>query len=166
MGSVKEIIQSRILTTHSADETSAEGERLAGLLQPGDVVLLTGDLGAGKTHFTKGLVRGLDINECAVSPTFTIVNEYRSENALLNHMDVYRLSDYDELLDIGFEDYLSGGGVTVIEWADRFEELFALPERTFKVVISCPDGYGPDDRRIVIVYPVYTLGNAAGSGRS
>ncbi|MBP5632280.1 MAG: tRNA (adenosine(37)-N6)-threonylcarbamoyltransferase complex ATPase subunit type 1 TsaE [Clostridia bacterium] len=146
-------LQRLVLVTHSAGETAAAGKKLAATLRPGDVVLLNGELGAGKTHFTQGICEGLGIDAYAVSPTFTIVNEYRSGRSVLNHMDVYRLSDFDELIDIGFDDYLSGGGITVIEWADKFEELSQLPERTFKVSIERVDGPEQDKRRITIMCP-------------
>lgn len=146
-------LRRRVLITRGAAETAAEGKKLAKILRPGDVVLLNGDLGAGKTHFTQGICEGLGIAEYAVSPTFTIVNEYRSGGTVLNHLDVYRLSDFDELIDVGFEDYLSGGGITVIEWADKFEELSELPERTFNVNIDRVNAAEPDKRRITVVFP-------------
>jgi len=149
----KDKLHRRVLVTHSAEETAAAGKELAKMLRPGDVVLLNGDLGAGKTHFTQGICEGLGIDAYAVSPTFTIVNEYRSGRSVLNHMDVYRLSDFDELIDIGFDDYLSGGGITVIEWAEKFEELSQLPERTFKVDIERVNGPEQDKRRITVVFP-------------
>ncbi len=132
---------SKIIKVVAADvsETVNAGERLASFLMRGDVVLLSGDLGAGKTHFTKGIAKGLGIDGYIVSPTFTIVNEYRSGRLDLFHMDVYRLSSFEELQDIGFYDYLADG-VTVIEWADMFGELFELPERTFAVKIRKMQG--------------------------
>ncbi len=139
------------LTARSVSETVNIGARLASYLKRGDVVLLYGDLGAGKTHFTKGIAAGLGIDGYVVSPTFTIVNEYRSGSLPLFHMDVYRLAEFDELIEIGFFDYLAEG-VTVIEWADRFEELARLPERTFSVKIEKPEG-AEDVRSIEITLP-------------
>ena len=99
------------ITTHSADETQALGQKLASRLAPGDVIAYFGDLGAGKTAFTRGLAQGLGITDPVTSPTYTIVNEYLSGRIPLFHFDMYRLSSSDELFDIGWEDYLSRGGV-------------------------------------------------------
>ena len=112
--------------TNSPAETEALGQRLAERLQPGDVIAYTGDLGAGKTAFTRGLARGLGITERITSPTFTIVNEYQGGRLPLFHFDMYRLGSSDELYDIGWEDYLTRGGVCAVEWseivADALEE--------------------------------------------
>jgi tRNA threonylcarbamoyladenosine biosynthesis protein TsaE len=98
----------------SAEETQAFSKRLADLLKPGDVIALEGDLGAGKTTFTKGLAEGLGITRTVNSPTFTIIKEYQGRMPLY-HMDVYRVEDSFE--DLGFEEYFAGDGVTVVEWA-------------------------------------------------
>ncbi|MCI8303070.1 MAG: tRNA (adenosine(37)-N6)-threonylcarbamoyltransferase complex ATPase subunit type 1 TsaE [Lawsonibacter sp.] len=112
--------------TNSEEETEALGARLAEKLEPGAVVAFTGDLGAGKTAFTRGLARGLSIVQRVTSPTFTIVNEYEGGRLPLFHFDMYRLSSSDELFDIGWEDYLARGGVCAVEWsenvADALEE--------------------------------------------
>ena len=112
--------------TNSPAETEALGQRLAERLQPGDVIAYTGDLGAGKTAFTRGLARGLGITERITSPTFTIVNEYQGGRLPLFHFDMYRLGSSDELYEIGWEDYLARGGVCAVEWseivADAWEE--------------------------------------------
>ena len=112
--------------TNSPAETEALGQRLAERLQPGDVIAYTGDLGAGKTAFTRGLARGLGITERITSPTFTIVNEYQGGRLPLFHFDMYRLGSSDELYEIGWEDYLARGGVCAVEWseivADALEE--------------------------------------------
>ncbi|MBP5730984.1 MAG: tRNA (adenosine(37)-N6)-threonylcarbamoyltransferase complex ATPase subunit type 1 TsaE [Clostridia bacterium] len=135
-------------TTKSAAQTVREGMKLAGELQPGDIVLLSGDLGAGKTHFTKGILKGLGAAEYAVSPTFTIVNEHRTGRVPLIHMDVYRLGDIDELYERGFDEYFTGEAVVVIEWADKFPELAELPGRVFSVNIRRRDDIDPDRREI------------------
>jgi tRNA threonylcarbamoyladenosine biosynthesis protein TsaE len=128
----------------SPDATAAAGERLAARLGPGDVVGLTGALGAGKTCFVQGLARGLGVGIPATSPTFVLVNEYRGRLPV-HHVDVYRTHTLTELLDLGLEDLLDGDGVTVVEWADRCEAL--LPPRTIRVHI---EGVGNEPRRITI----------------
>lgn len=112
------------ITTHSADETQALGQKLASRLAPGDVIAYFGDLGAGKTAFTRGLAQGLGITDPVTSPTYTIVNEYLSGRIPLFHFDMYRLSSSDELFDIGWEDYLARGGVCAVEWSERAEDAF------------------------------------------
>lgn len=106
-------------TTCSPEQTEALGKRLAETLKPGDIVAFYGDLGAGKTAFTRGLAAGLGATERVTSPTYTIVNEYLSGRLPLFHFDLYRLSSSDELFDIGWEDYLSRGGVCAVEWSER-----------------------------------------------
>ncbi|MBM7694471.1 tRNA threonylcarbamoyladenosine biosynthesis protein TsaE [Peribacillus deserti] len=96
------------------EETTALAIKLAGKLQPGDVLALEGDLGAGKTAFTKGIAKGLGITRNVNSPTFTIIKEYKGRLPLY-HMDVYRMEDQEE--DLGFDEYFTGGGVTIVEWA-------------------------------------------------
>lgn len=123
------------MLTYNMQSTSTEATmkiaaKLASLLQPGDVITLEGDLGVGKTTFTKGLAQGLGVNRMVTSPTFTIVKEYEGRLPLY-HMDVYRLEDSDE--DIGFLEYFNGTGVTVIEWAQFIEEF--LPSERLDVVI-------------------------------
>ncbi len=140
-------------TTCGAGETGRLGELLAAELQPGDLVLLTGDLGAGKTHFTQGILRGLGYDGTVSSPTFVIVNEYEGGRLPVFHMDVYRLSSAEELYDAGFGEYLDRGGITVVEWADRIPELYDLPERIFSVAIRRRDDLGPERRDLTIVRP-------------
>lgn len=107
--------------TQTTEETIALGERLGALMQPGDVLVLTGDLGAGKTQLTKGIAAGMDIADDVTSPTFNILMVY--DGALpLYHFDLYRLDDPDQLEDIGFYDVLEGDGVCVIEWGEQFLE--------------------------------------------
>ena len=120
--------------THSADETEALGERLAKTLHGGEIIAFTGDLGAGKTAFTRGLARGLGIPMRVTSPTYTIVNEYTGGRLPLFHFDMYRLGSSDELFDIGWEDYLSRGGVCAVEWSEQVAD--ALPEGTVYVTLT------------------------------
>ena len=105
--------------TNSVLETEELGERLGRVLSAGSVIAYTGDLGAGKTAFTRGLARGLDIHGPVTSPTFTIVNEYEGGRLPLFHFDMYRLGSSDDLFDIGWEDYLARGGVCAVEWSEN-----------------------------------------------
>lgn len=132
--------------TNSPAETEALGERLAGRLSPGAVVAYTGDLGAGKTAFTRGLARGLGVAEPVTSPTFTIVNEYESGRLPLFHFDMYRLGSSEELYDIGWEDYLSRGGVCAVEWSEIVDD--ALEPDAIRVDLRRGDT--EDQRRITI----------------
>ena len=132
--------------TECEQETEALGERLAGRLEPGAVVAFTGDLGAGKTAFTRGLARGLGCTGRVTSPTFTVVNEYEGRLPLF-HFDLYRLEGEDALYDVGWEDYLDRGGVCAVEWSERAEA--ALPRETVWVSIRrCAES--GDWRRITI----------------
>ncbi|HJG86963.1 tRNA (adenosine(37)-N6)-threonylcarbamoyltransferase complex ATPase subunit type 1 TsaE [Pseudoflavonifractor capillosus] len=108
--------------SNSPAETEALGAALAGRLKPGAVVAFSGDLGAGKTAFVRGMARGLGIPERVTSPTFTIVNEYEGGRLPLFHFDMYRLSSSDELFDIGWEDYLVRGGVCAVEWSENVSD--------------------------------------------
>ena len=119
--------------TKSEAETEALGARLAEQLEPGGVVAFTGDLGAGKTAFTRGLARGLGITERVTSPTFTVVNEYEGGRLPLFHFDMYRLGSSEELFGIGWEDYLARGGVCAVEWSENVSD--ALEEGTIFVEI-------------------------------
>ena len=105
--------------TNSPPETEAVGAALARVLQPGTVIAYRGDLGAGKTAFTRGLARGLGVQEGVTSPTYTIVNEYLGGRMPLFHFDMYRLGSEDELFDIGWDDYLDRGGVCAVEWSEN-----------------------------------------------
>ena len=134
------------ITTHSADETQALGQKLASRLAPGDVIAYFGDLGAGKTAFTRGLAQGLGITDPVTSPTYTIVNEYLSGRIPLFHFDMYRLSSSDELFDIGWEDYLSRGGVCAVEWSENVEDAL---QDAIRVTIE-KDTDEPDTRHITI----------------
>ena len=132
--------------TKSPEQTEALGERLAKLLRPGDVIAYYGDLGAGKTAFTRGLAAGLGIRETVTSPTYTIVNEYLSGRMPLFHFDMYRLSSSDELFDIGWEDYLARGGVCAVEWSENVKD--ALTDAISITIEKDPNQ--PDWRRITI----------------
>ena len=134
------------ITTHSADETQALGQKLTSRLTPGDVIAYFGDLGAGKTAFTRGLAQGLGITDPVTSPTYTIVNEYLSGRIPLFHFDMYRLSSSDELFDIGWEDYLSRGGVCAVEWSENVEDAL---QDAIRVTIE-KDADEPDTRHITI----------------
>ncbi len=114
--------------TRSEEETEALAASLAKKLSPGDVIAYTGDLGAGKTAFTRGLARGIGVEGPVTSPTYTIVNEYPGPLPLF-HFDLYRLGDAEELFDIGWEDYLTRGGVLAVEWSERAEPLLEDPLR-------------------------------------
>lgn len=104
--------------TNSAEETERLGQRLGETLRGGEVVAYLGELGAGKTAFTRGLARGLGISMRVTSPTYTIVNEYTGGRLPLFHFDMYRLGSSDELFDIGWEDYLARGGICAVEWSE------------------------------------------------
>lgn len=108
--------------SNSPTETEALGEALAARLTAGTVVAFTGDLGAGKTAFTRGLARGLGVPDRVTSPTFTIVNEYEGGRLPLFHFDMYRLGSADDLFDIGWEDFLRRGGVCAVEWSETVQE--------------------------------------------
>ena len=123
--------------TYSEMETEKVGEKLAHTLSPGTGIAFTGDLGAGKTAFTRGLARGLGIPGRVTSPTFTIVNEYEGGRLPLFHFDMYRLSSSEELFDIGWEDYLRRGGVCAVEWSERVHDAL---EGAITVNISRGDG--------------------------
>ncbi|MGV3267005.1 tRNA (adenosine(37)-N6)-threonylcarbamoyltransferase complex ATPase subunit type 1 TsaE [Cytobacillus pseudoceanisediminis] len=124
------------------EDTMAFSERLGSLLQPGDVLALEGDLGAGKTTFTKGLAKGLNITRNVNSPTFTIIKEYQGRLSLY-HMDVYRVEDSFE--DLGFDEYFEGNGVTVVEWAHLVKEQ--LPEELLTIYLYLDDN---DSRKLVL----------------
>ena len=132
------------ITTHSADETQALGQKLASRLAPGDVIAYFGDLGAGKTAFTRGLAQGLGITDPVTSPTYTIVNEYLSGRMPLFHFDMYRLSTSEELFDIGWEDYLARGGVCAVEWSENMDDAL-----TDAICVRI-ERTGDDSRRITI----------------
>ena len=119
------------MITKSAAETRALGERIAGLLKPGDVLLLEGDLGAGKSELTRGIARGLGVKETVTSPTFTILNVYESGRCPLYHFDWYRLESAEELYELGMDEYLGGDGIAVVEWPGRCPE--AVPDGAIRI---------------------------------
>lgn len=133
-----------VYLTNSPEETEAVGQALGKVLQPGTVLAYTGDLGAGKTAFTRGLARGLGAAEQVTSPTYTIVNEYLSGRIPLFHFDMYRLASADDLWDIGWEDYLDRGGVCAVEWSENVTEAM---ENAIWVRI---EKTGEDTRRITV----------------
>ena len=137
----------RTFQTHSPDETRVLAARLGALLEAGDVVCLIGDLGAGKTTWTQGLALGLDLPaaEPVNSPTFTLVSEHHGGRVPLYHFDVYRLLDASGLYDLAFDEYLSGDGVVVIEWADKITD--ALPSDRLDITLTPGE---PDTRQIVM----------------
>ena len=132
------------ITTESVEQTEAFGRALAARLQPGDVIAYTGDLGAGKTALTRGIAAGLGIEETVLSPTYTIVNEYRSGRIPLFHFDLYRIGSEDELFEIGWEDYLAQGGVCAVEWSENVPEC--LQGALHIAIARAPDG---KDKRII-----------------
>ena len=136
--------------TNSPRETEELAKKLASFLQPGTVIAYKGDLGAGKTAFTRGLARGLGILDPVTSPTYTIVNEYLGGKMPLFHFDMYRLGSSDELFDIGWEDYLERGGVCAVEWsenvADAMENAICITiektgEESRRITLEGGDGY-------------------------
>ena len=129
------------LWTRSPEETRKVGEALAGLLVPGDVVSLTGDLGAGKTCLVQGAARGLGVKDPVASPTFVLVREYRGGQLPVYHLDVYRLDRLQEVIDLGFEDLLDPEGVVFVEWGSAIDAL--LPDSFLEVELTVP-GEGED----------------------
>ena len=137
-----------IIETNSEKETYAFGLELGKKAHAGQVYTLVGDLGVGKTVFTKGLARGLDILEPESSATFTIVQVYEEGRLPFYHFDVYRIGDVEEMDEIGYEDYIYGDGVSLIEWANLIEEI--LPEHYTEIKIEKDLEKGFDYRRISI----------------
>lgn len=130
--------------TQSPEETEALARRLAQGLQPGTVLAFRGDLGAGKTAFTRGLAKGLGYTDPVTSPTYTIVNEYLGGRMPLFHFDMYRLGSSDELWDIGWEDYLERGGVCAVEWSENVADAMENP------ILVTIEKLGDSTRRITI----------------
>jgi tRNA threonylcarbamoyladenosine biosynthesis protein TsaE len=134
--------------TKSAAETRKLGEELARRLLPGDAVLLYGELGAGKSEFTRGIAKGLGVRETVTSPSFTILQVYESGRLPLYHFDWYRLGDPGELYELSMEEYLRGDGVAVVEWPQQAEE--AVPPRHLRVTLT-PAG---EEAREIVLEPM------------
>lgn len=134
-------------TSNSYEETLAIAAAFAKTLSKGDAVCMYGDLGAGKTAFVQGMAKGLNISAAITSPTFTIVNEYEGDIPLY-HFDVYRIADSDEMYEIGYEEYVYGCGISVIEWAELISDI--LPDTRYNVTITKDINKGEDYRKIII----------------
>ena len=130
--------------TNSPAETEAIGTALGNVINPGTVIAYRGDLGAGKTAFTRGLAKGLGCKEIVTSPTYTIVNEYLGGRIPLFHFDMYRLRSSDDLFDIGWEDYLERGGVCAVEWSENVDD--AMEDALYITI----EKLGEDSRRIIL----------------
>ena len=130
--------------TNSPAETEAIGAALGKILKPGTVIAYRGDLGAGKTAFTRGLAKGLGCAEMVTSPTYTIVNEYLGGRIPLFHFDMYRLRSSDDLFDIGWDDYLDRGGVCAVEWSENVDD--AMEDAIYITI----EKLGEDSRRITL----------------
>ena len=137
-----------IIETHSEQETWEVGKKLAAQAKPGQIFALIGDLGVGKTIFTKGMAAGLGISEPVNSPTFTIVQQYDSGRLPLYHFDVYRIGDVSEMDEIGYEDCFYGEGVCLIEWSQLIPEI--LPDEVIRIRIEKDLEQGFDFRRITV----------------
>ena len=140
-----------VIESHSRQETYELGRTLGQQAKAGDVYTLVGDLGVGKTVLTQGMAAGLGIMEPVSSPTFTIVQIYEEGRLPLYHFDVYRIEEPEEMEEVGFDDYIYGDGVCLIEWANRIEDI--LPEETIYVVIEKDLEKGMDYRKITVVCP-------------
>ena len=146
------IIMARMIETCSAQETWQAGYEMGQEAVPGQVITLIGDLGVGKTVFTQGFAAGLGIRDSVNSPTFTILQVYEDGRIPLYHFDVYRIGDSEEMLEVGWDEYVSGEGVCLVEWADLIEDLIEeLPgEMVTAVTIEKDPQKGYDYRRITI----------------
>lgn len=137
-----------VYESFSAEDTYHLGIKAAQTAQPGQIFALYGDLGVGKTVFTKGFAKGLGVAEQVNSPTFTILQIYESGRLPLYHFDVYRIEEPEEMEEVGFDDYVFGSGVSLIEWPERIEEL--LPESTIRVIIEKDLSKDLDYRKITV----------------
>ena len=135
---------------NTVEETEKLGIQLGKLCKSGDVICLVGDLGTGKTHLTKGIALGLGIDENITSPTFNIVNEYDTGRLKFYHFDVYRVNDPDEIAAIGFDEYIFGDGVSVIEWSNYIEEL--IPDENLTIYLEKIPQLGSSFRKVTIKY--------------
>ena len=134
-----------LTVTNSAAETRALGEKLASRLKAGDVVVLEGELGAGKSELARGIAKGLGVTETVTSPSFTILNVYESGRCPLYHFDWYRLESEEELYELGMDEYLGGDGIAVVEWAERCPD--AVPENVLRIRLEVTGG---ESRRITV----------------
>ena len=142
-------------TTHSAEETVALGRELAAALKPGSMVLLHGDLGAGKTTLVKGIAEGFQAAEAdrVTSPTFTLIHEYRAPEITLYHIDLYRIDTQRELDTLALDDLMDGSSILLIEWGEKFERF--RRERDVEIAIEHRGG----DERVVLFYPEQSEGS-------
>lgn len=131
------------ITTHSAEETIALGEKIGSLLKPGDIIAMSGTLAAGKTTITKGIAKALGVNDTITSPTFCLISEYEGTKMPLYHMDVYRLDSVEDFINLGVDDMLFGEGVCIIEWSEKVKS--ELPKNTIWMNIMPED----DGSRII-----------------
>lgn len=134
--------------TYSPEETFELGKNLGEKIEPGTIICLDGDLGVGKTLFTQGFAKGLGIDESVNSPTFTIVQIYDEGRIPMYHFDVYRIGDYEEMYEIGYEDYFFGEGVCLIEWSELIQEI--IPENCIRIMINKNLQKGLNYREIII----------------
>ena len=134
--------------SYSESDTAKIAEDIAKHIIPGDIIFLDGDLGAGKTVFTAALVKALGVSEYISSPTFTIVNEYSGKMPVY-HFDAYRIADPDEMFEIGFEEYISGEGLCIIEWSSNIEDI--LPEQRYEIKIERDYAKGENYRIISVL---------------
>ncbi|HEX6844452.1 MAG TPA: tRNA (adenosine(37)-N6)-threonylcarbamoyltransferase complex ATPase subunit type 1 TsaE [Actinomycetota bacterium] len=137
------------LRTATADDTRAVGEALAPLLAPHDVLVLTGELGAGKTTLVQGVAAGLGASEHVASPTFTLVREYVTGRVPVAHVDVYRLQRVQDVVDLALDELAGGAGVLIVEWGDAIEEL--LSDERLELVLTAVDPTGVDEARRIVV---------------
>ena len=135
----------QVKITTSEEETNILASQLASKLLPGAIVLLNGDMGAGKSVFARGIIQSLGYKGAVTSPTFTLMNEYPTEPAVY-HFDLYRLKSYDQLYDIGYDEYIYSDGISLIEWSEKMEHL--LPENYVEIIIEKID---PTTRRITVI---------------
>ena len=140
-------MEKKVYYSYSPEETAEIAGSFSASILPGDVITMNGDLGVGKTAFVQGLAKGLEIDEYLSSPTFTIVNCYEGRLPLY-HFDVYRIDDPDEMYEIGYDEYIDGDGVCVIEWAENIAEI--LPRERYDITISKDYEKGENFREIII----------------
>jgi len=138
------------IRTFSENETEKLGKKIGRLAWPGMIILLKGDLGTGKTVLTRGLARGLGIEEPITSPTYTLLHQYHGRLPLY-HFDIYRLTAPEEMYDLGYEEFFYGQGVSVVEWPERMEDL--RPDEYLEIIIEKNPGHEGDER-IIRIFPV------------